>query len=89
MQIYLDATAEQVRRIAELGGPVVMILVAVSVLALAVVLYKLWQFSAAGVGRHKALARAVAAWDAGEIGPLPGLSLAGPQVTSQALSIRR
>lgn len=50
----------------ELGGPVVLILVAVSVVTLAVVLYKLWQFRAAGVGRHKALRHAVDAWDAGD-----------------------
>ncbi|WP_417721888.1 MotA/TolQ/ExbB proton channel family protein [Salipiger sp.] len=49
-----------------LGGPVVMILVALSVLVLTVVLYKLWQFTAAGVGRHAALRDAVAAWDAGD-----------------------
>ena len=50
----------------ELGGPVVMILVAVSIVTLAVMLYKLWQFRAAGVGRHKALRHAVDAWDAGD-----------------------
>lgn len=53
-------------RIVEIGGPVVMILLAVSVLTLAVVLYKLWQFSASGVGRHAALSEAVAAWDTGD-----------------------
>ena len=52
--------------IVEVGGPVVMILVAVSVVTLAVVLYKMWQFSASGVGRHAALSEAVAAWDAGD-----------------------
>ena len=55
-------------RIAELGGPVVLVLLAVAIAALAVVLYKLWQFAAAGVGRHKALRRAIAAWDRGERG---------------------
>lgn len=54
------------QEIADLGGPVVMILIGISVITLAVVLYKLWQFSAAGVGRHKALADAVAAFDAGD-----------------------
>ncbi len=47
---------ENIARIADLGGPVVMLLIAVSILTLAVVIYKLWQFSAAGVGRHKAVA---------------------------------
>lgn len=49
-----------------LGGPVVMLLLAVSVLTAALVLYKLWQFRAARVGQHKHLAQAVEAWDRGE-----------------------
>ena len=49
-----------------LGGPVVVILFAMSVLMLAVTLYKLWQFSASGVGRHKVLSDALSAWDAGD-----------------------
>lgn len=53
-------------QIVEIGGPVVMILLAVSVITIAVVLYKIWQFSASGVGRHAALSDAVAAWDAGD-----------------------
>ena len=52
-------------RIAEIGGPVVMILIAVSVVTMAVVLYKIWQFSVAGVGRHTALTEAVEARDRG------------------------
>ena len=56
------------QHIAELGGTIVLILLAVAVISLAVVLYKLWQFAAAGVGRHRALSRAIAAWDAGERG---------------------
>ncbi|MBZ8119758.1 MotA/TolQ/ExbB proton channel family protein [Roseovarius sp. LXJ103] len=40
-----------------------MLLIAVSVITLATILYKLWQFAAAGVGRHTALSEAVAAWD--------------------------
>ncbi|GGB07044.1 MotA/TolQ/ExbB proton channel family protein [Allosediminivita pacifica] len=53
-------------RIFDLGGPVVLIMVALSILTLAVVIYKLWQFAKAGVGRHKALRHAVEAWDAGD-----------------------
>ncbi|MEL7255505.1 MAG: MotA/TolQ/ExbB proton channel family protein [Pseudomonadota bacterium] len=52
--------------IAQLGGPVVMILIGIAIVTTAVVLYKMWQFSAAGVGRHKALSQAVAAWDNGD-----------------------
>lgn len=57
---------ETVVRIAELGGPVVLILIGVSILTSAVVLYKLWQFQMARVGKHRELSAAVAAWDAGD-----------------------
>lgn len=49
----------------DLGGPVILVMLAVSILTLAVMLYKLWQFSAAGVGRHRALVRAIQVWDGG------------------------
>ncbi|MCE8006152.1 MotA/TolQ/ExbB proton channel family protein [Aestuariivita sp.] len=58
--------SQTLKDIAEIGGPVVLILMAVSVGTLAIVLYKLWQFRAAGVGRHRALKDAVAAWDSGD-----------------------
>lgn len=61
----LAAFIEPLLQIAEIGGPVVVILMGVAVLALAVVLYKVWQFWMAGVGRHRALSRAVQAWDSG------------------------
>lgn len=54
------------QRVADLGGPVVIILIVISVFTLGLVLYKLWQFTAAGVGRHKALREAVAHWDYGD-----------------------
>lgn len=57
---------DAIRGIAELGGPVVLLLIVVSIVTLAVVIYKAWQFAAAGVGRHRALSEAVAAWDAGD-----------------------
>jgi len=54
------------REILALGGPVVAILIVMSVLTLAVTIYKLWQFAACGVGRHRVLSEALAAWDAGD-----------------------
>lgn len=63
----MNGILESLRQVADLGGPVVMILLAVSVVTLATVLYKLWQFSAAGVGRHKAMKEAVEAWDEGDL----------------------
>ncbi|WP_170329749.1 MotA/TolQ/ExbB proton channel family protein [Ruegeria arenilitoris] len=59
---FLDA----LREILALGGPVVAILIAMSVVTLAVTLYKLWQFAASGVGRHRVLSQALEAWDAGD-----------------------
>ncbi|MCM2563179.1 MotA/TolQ/ExbB proton channel family protein [Lutimaribacter sp. EGI FJ00015] len=57
---------DAVVQLAELGGPVVLLLVGLSVVVLTVTIYKLWQFAAAGVGRHRALQDAIAAWDAGD-----------------------
>ncbi len=54
------------REILALGGPVVAILIVMSVLTLAVTIYKLWQFAACGVGRHKVLSEALVEWDAGD-----------------------
>ncbi|MGA9412549.1 MAG: MotA/TolQ/ExbB proton channel family protein [Roseobacter sp.] len=49
-----------------LGGPVIAVLLVMSVLALTVTLYKLWQFSVSGVGRHRVLSDALHLWDTGE-----------------------
>ncbi|MDW3222979.1 MAG: MotA/TolQ/ExbB proton channel family protein [Paracoccaceae bacterium] len=49
-----------------LGGPVVAILFVMSILTFSVTLYKLWQFAASGVGRHRVLSEALSAWDAGD-----------------------
>ncbi|MEO9630588.1 MAG: MotA/TolQ/ExbB proton channel family protein [Sulfitobacter sp.] len=62
----LDKLLTPLRGIAETGGPVVVILMAVAVLTLAVALYKTWQFRAAAVGRHRALSEAVNAWERGD-----------------------
>ena len=47
------------------GGPVVAILLVMSVLSVAIALFKLWQYQAAGVGRHRALNSGLALWDKG------------------------
>ena len=60
--------ADIIRRMVDLGGVVILILIAASIFVLALTLYKLWQFRIAGVGRHRALKDAVAAWDAGDRG---------------------
>lgn len=62
----MSGAIELVHQIIDLGGPVIVILVAASVYVFAATLYKLWQFREAGVGRHKALKAAIEAWDAGD-----------------------
>lgn len=63
----IDQLMDAIARLQDLGGPVVLILVGLSIIALSVIAYKLWQFTAAGVGRHKALQAAVDAWDSGDL----------------------
>ena len=48
------------------GGPVLVVIAALSVLALAVILHKAAQFVRAGLGRRSGLDAALAAWGAGE-----------------------
>ena len=55
----------QLQSVLDLGGPVVAVLGLVSILTLAMVLIKLWQFRAAGVGRHGAIRFALEDWDQG------------------------
>ncbi|MDO6729653.1 MotA/TolQ/ExbB proton channel family protein [Marinovum sp. 2_MG-2023] len=62
----IAAVRETILHILDLGGPVVLLLCLLSIIVSTVVIYKLWQFTAAGVGRHKALQQAVAAWDRGD-----------------------
>lgn len=62
----MQTVVEALTGILDLGGPVVLVLGLISVLTLAVILYKLWQFATAGVGRHKVIRQAIAAWDRGE-----------------------
>ncbi|TLP56464.1 MotA/TolQ/ExbB proton channel family protein [Parasedimentitalea maritima] len=54
-------------QVLDLGGPVVLVLLATSVLATALVLYKIWQYQIARVGRHRQLSLAVEAWDRGDV----------------------
>lgn len=57
---------DALREILAIGGPVVAILFVMSVLTLGVTLYKLWQFAVSGVGHHRVLSEALAAWEAGD-----------------------
>ncbi len=59
------AATDVIRDLVATGGPVVVILLVTSILTLAVALWKVWQFRANGVGRHRALRASLALWDAG------------------------
>lgn len=50
----------------EFGGPVVLLLLAISVVALAIVLAKALQFYTVQVGRHASVRKAVAQWRTGD-----------------------
>lgn len=77
----------------ELGGPVVALLLVLSVLALAVILWKLAQFAALGVGRHRRIREAMGAVDRGDTDQaravLAGSRNALAPVLAAALSGRR
>ena len=62
----IAALSERLTALIDLGGPVIAILLGLSVLVLAVFLYKIWQFWSLGVGRYAAIDRAMAARDAGD-----------------------
>ena len=50
----------------ELGGPVIAILLGLSVISIATILWKLWQFWHLGVGRHTAIRTGLRICDAGD-----------------------
>ena len=54
-----------------LGGPVVGVLAVQSVVALAVILFKLWTYQRAQLGRHPRFEAILADWDAGKSATIP------------------
>jgi biopolymer transport protein ExbB len=56
---------EELTSLLGLGGPVVVILLALSILALSVIIYKIWDLQRSGVGRHGEIRNAIAAIDDG------------------------
>jgi len=72
------------------GGPVTIILLAMSVVTLTVILAKVWQFIRAGVGRRQACDEALALWAAGReaaaLGRLNGRGGPSARVAAHAMS---
>ncbi|MCB1460992.1 MAG: MotA/TolQ/ExbB proton channel family protein [Nitratireductor sp.] len=62
----LGGIVERMGAFVSLGGPVVFILLCVSVVSLAIAIMKFWQFAVAGVGRHAGADAALSRWDAGD-----------------------
>ncbi len=62
----MELVKAQITAIYELGGPVVVLMMVLSVLSLAVILWKFWQFSRLGVGWNTQISQAIIAWDAGD-----------------------
>lgn len=100
--ILIERLNAGLARMLDLGGPVVAVLMLASIFTLTLVLYKAWQYRAAGVGRHRALAAALAAWDRGDaalahrhlaestsyLAPVVRMALAGAGDGAGALSAR-
>ena len=57
---------EAINGVIDLGGPVVALLAAISVLALALIIIKLWQFAREDVGRHGDAKHAAALFQTGQ-----------------------
>lgn len=51
----------------DLGGPVVLVLMGLSVIAMTTAIFKIWHFARAGVGRHHDLKDTLEAWDTGDV----------------------
>lgn len=63
--IILENLMTQLRAIYDLGGPVVVLMLALSALSFGVILWKIWQFYRLGVGRNTHLSAAIIEWDTG------------------------
>lgn len=61
-----EVIRERLTAFIDLGGPVIAILLVLSILIVAAFLWKLWQFWALGVGRHTEIDLALRALDAGD-----------------------
>lgn len=56
---------ENLNALLGLGGPVILVLLSLSILALSLIIYKIWDLRSAGVGSHGAIRDAIAACDGG------------------------
>ncbi|WP_439507261.1 MotA/TolQ/ExbB proton channel family protein [Yoonia sp.] len=85
--IHLYQARDALAAFIDLGGWVVALIIALSVLSGAVVLWKLAQFYTAGVGRHAPLLAALAASDAGQQARALALAEAAPSHLAPVLAL--
>ncbi|MEM1391281.1 MAG: MotA/TolQ/ExbB proton channel family protein [Pseudomonadota bacterium] len=57
---------EPLQAVYKLGGPVIVLLIIVSILTLSLILYKAWQYYETGIGRDQSLEEPLRLWDQGE-----------------------
>ena len=83
----LTNALDTVASLAELGGPVVAIIMVISAISLAVILLKIWQFFRMGVGRRARAEKAVALFEEGR--PREALALAkeGRSAAARAVAL--
>lgn len=83
----LTNALDTVASLAELGGPVVAIIMVISAISLAVILLKIWQFFRMGVGRRARAEKAVALFEQGR--PREALALAkeGRSAAARAVAL--
>ena len=87
MDLDLGGTLQ---RLAGLGGPVLVVIGTVSVLALTVILVKAWQFITLGIGKRRRVERAMTRWRAGHVGDALAMAEArrAPHMAVLAAAIR-
>lgn len=89
----MNAVVESLRQagtsiltILQLGGPVVAILLAMSILALAITFLKLWQFRAARIGDRRTARSALNIYRVGSTGEALGMASRSPNPAAQVLT---
>ncbi len=83
----LEPLAASLGSIVALGGPVVAILLGVSVISLTVIIVKLYQFWRGHVGREARAREAVALWNASRPHKAEELASAGRSVAARAVAM--
>ena len=78
--------SERLLDLLQAGGPVVVILIVLSVIALAIVLLKLWQFRAMRIGEGRSAEEALSLWHAGRTAEAQQVADNARSPVSQALA---